>query len=108
MKPSILRTLRADRFGTVGLVKLLSIVTPILLAVSGTAGYSQPCNPAIDGTYCASVPVRKPASTAPGTSSRTLGGALSSDSYDQPATLGTITFSDGSRCIGLLRRVSCK
>ena len=102
---------RNPRGGMVTMTKLLSILAPLLLAASGTAGHSQPCNPAIDGTYCASVPIRKPASAAsPAASSLsgTLGGAISSGSYDQPATLGAITFSGDSRCIGLLRRMNCK
>jgi len=37
-----------------------------------------------------------------------LGESLSAGQYDQPGKLGAITFSgDGSRCIGLLRRVNC-
>jgi Protein of unknown function (DUF3551) len=65
----------------------------------------RPCNPVIDGTYCASA----------GSDSTQSGIApiqsLSSDlsiGADPPATLGAITFnSDGSDCIGLFRRMSC-
>jgi hypothetical protein len=68
-----------------------------------------PCNPVIDGTYCASqggspVTAQSPAGVAPMQS-------LSSDlamGGDPPATLGAISFSGaGSGCIGLLRRMAC-
>jgi hypothetical protein len=63
----------------------------------------QPCNPVIDGTYCANA----------GTASTQMAPiqSLSNDlsiGSDPPATLGAITFnSDGSDCIGLFRRMSC-
>jgi hypothetical protein len=79
-----------------------------LMAVCSVA-YAQQCNPAIDGTYCESAPVRK--SKSPASETRVgpqegLGSGLALP-FDQPATLGAITFSGGSRCIGLLRRVNC-
>ncbi len=71
---------------------------------------SPPCNPLIDGTYCASAAAgllnatQSPAGIAPMQS-------LSSDlaiGGNPPATLGAINFgSDGSTCIGLFRRMSC-
>jgi hypothetical protein len=90
------------------------IVFAVMLTVMSSAvGHAEPCNPAIDGTYCATANIR------PDTSARTmsstsiqvndLGASLSSMSYDRPATIGAITFSgDGSRCIGILRRINCK
>jgi hypothetical protein len=64
----------------------------------------QQCNPAIDGTYCATAGAAPPPSIAPIQS-------LSSDlavGSDPPATLGAITFnSDGTNCIALFRRMSC-
>jgi hypothetical protein len=61
----------------------------------------QPCNPAIDGTYCASADN----GAAPAMQS------LSSDLAirgDDAATFGGITFSgSGSACIGLLRQMTC-
>jgi hypothetical protein len=74
------------------------------------AGLAQPCNPVVDGTYCASLP-SPPAATSNTKSQRfeSLGSSLSGLPYDQPATLGTMTFrGDGSQCIGLLRRGVCK
>jgi Protein of unknown function (DUF3551) len=55
-----------------------------------------PCNPLIDGTYCASAGGIQSVSSDLG-----LGG-------EPPATLGAATFSgDGSTCIGLFRQSSC-
>ena len=88
-----------------------------MTVASSALGQSQQCNPAIDGTYCASVPIHNPASRGPspsGLSNAALGSALSSGSYDslgsydRPATLGAVTFSGGSRCIGLLRKMNCE
>lgn len=66
-----------------------------------------PCNPLVDGTYCASAAgngMQSPAGIAPIQS-------LSSDlaiGGNPPATLGAINFSgNGSTCIGLLRWASC-
>ena len=87
------------------------VCVAILVVVFGTPGNAQPCNPAIDGTYCAEMGRKPVVSTPPSRSSLAiegLGSSLMPTPYDQPATLGAITFSgDGSRCIGLLRRVNC-
>jgi hypothetical protein len=76
----------------------------------GAAGFAQPCNPVIDGTYCATLPrSRSDISTAP-TRIRPIQniGEDFTTERDQPATLGAITFGgNGTRCIGLLRRGSC-
>ena len=88
---------------------VLAMVVTVTLAASG---HAQPCNPAIDGTYCASQSRNVPSvSSSPMADSRI---SLSADIaqpglYDQPATLGAITFNgDGTRCIGLLRRAGCR
>ena len=69
---------------------------------------AQPCNPAVDGTYCQTQINRKANAPASSGQFQGLGQGVSASTYDQPATLGAITFSGGSRCIGLLRRVNCK
>lgn len=85
----------------------------ISMVASASAAYGEPCNPVVDGTYCATQMTNSRAQPS-GSAYRFqpidgLGGSLLSGSYDQPATLGAITFNaDGSRCIGLLRRASCK
>ena len=92
----------------------LSAVPPPIEPPSGPlqlpdASQRPPCNPLVDGTYCASAAgssvngLQSPAGIVPIQS-------LSSDLAigDPPATLGAITFSgNGSTCIGLLRRMSC-
>jgi hypothetical protein len=93
-------------------------VSRIVLAAALTvtlvaSGHAQPCNPVIDGTYCASQPDR--ALLSGGSEAASFSGArvgLGTDLtqpglYDQPATLGAITFGGGTSCIGLLRRVRC-
>lgn len=77
--------------------------------VSGVV--AEPCNPVIDGTYCASQPVR-PRDTSGGSASslRPIEAPLGSlgRSLDQPATVGAMTFrGNGVHCIGLLRRGVC-
>jgi hypothetical protein len=79
----------------------------IIAAILRAEGIAQPCNPAIDGTYCAEQMSRRP-SSAVTTSNPNLGGDFFSIVRENdPATFGAITFSGGSRCIGLLRRSSC-
>ena len=82
----------------------------VLLPMFGGLARAQPCNPVLDGTYCAEESSRRsnlsasPERFAP---IRNLGEAFSSGP-DQPATLGAITFGgNGSRCVGLLRRGRC-
>jgi len=70
----------------------------------------QPCNPLIDGTYCATqMPrTRTPTQSAPMINPiQDLGRSISGDP-SSPGTLGGISFrSGGTTCIGLLRRGSC-
>lgn len=86
----------------------LVILTLILCAPA----MAEPCNPVIDGTYCASQP---PLGDTPTRSSASLTPiqSLTSDlslaqSREQPATLGAITFQGSLRCIGLFRTASCR
>jgi hypothetical protein len=66
----------------------------------------QPCNPLIDGTYCASADIAAGAQSMPRIQS--LSSDLGIGGGDPPATLGAITFSgSGATCIGLFRRASC-
>ena len=83
-------------------------VTSLMFALSAS-GIAQPCNPAIDGTYCATLSKNNQFITkSPTNSSQSYGGAFSSLADHQPATLGAVTFrGDGTRCMGLLRRGSC-
>lgn len=83
----------------------------ILAFVPGTAAGAEPCNPVIDGTYCASQAIRPPSSNMGSTGGLpTIENSFGSigAGIGQPATLGAITFqSNGVRCIGLLRRGAC-
>ena len=89
-------------------------VTIALLILAAPAS-AQPCNPVIDGTYCATNSSRSwDRSTGRPTFApmETIGDDLSTGAdptgADTPATLGAITFrGNGTRCIGLLRRGTC-
>jgi hypothetical protein len=58
------------------------------------------CNPLLDGTYCASA-ANNSATPIQSLSSDLMGGA------EPPATLGGVTFSGNTDCIGILRQMSC-
>jgi hypothetical protein len=86
-------------------------VATLYLALHGAA-VAQPCNPVIDGTYCAEqMPSSRTFTTSPLPSMspiKEIGDAISVG-RDTPGTFGGITFrDDGTNCIGLLRRGSCK
>ena len=81
------------------------------IAVGRMAQSAQPCDPLIDGTYCASQggSVDYGASSGKGgmTGIQSLSGDLSIGS-DPPGTLAGITFGGGnSICIGVIRREAC-
>jgi hypothetical protein len=91
-----------------------AVPPPPIAQPSGQAALSAPsppppCNPVIDGTYCAS------AANSPTTAPQSPSGmapiqSVASDlgiGGDSPATLGAITFSGSGTCIGLFRRMSC-
>ena len=85
------------------------LVALIIAAILRAEGVAQTCNPAIDGTYCAEQMSKRPSDAVTTTRSNpNLGGDFFSIVRENdPATFGAITFSGGSRCIGLLRRSSC-
>jgi len=86
-------------------------VMSVLAALIAEYAVAQPCNPVIDGTYCASQPIRPKSTSRPTSIGMQPVQSIASDlsiGSDQPATFGAITFQGGgSRCIGLLRRGSC-
>ena len=93
-------------------VILLATVAMVLMAAVGMPVGAQPCNPAIDGTYCATQPSYRPNSLKAASSATDfdgLGTSLSPYGVDEPGMLGAITFSsDGRQCLGgLLRGVRC-
>ena len=91
-----------------GAAPRILLVALIIVTIFRADGIAQSCNPAIDGTYCAEQ-MRRPGGAA--TTSKpnpNLGGDFFSIVRENdPATFGAITFSGGSRCIGLLRRSNC-
>ena len=92
------------------MIGLRIVMTFLIFIPFKESGGAEPCNPVIDGTYCAAAPTPSPRATS-STDKRfeSLGTSLSAQQYDQPATLGAITFrGDGTNCIGLLRRGNCR
>ena len=88
---------------TVPRVLLMALAIVTILRAQGIA---QTCNPAIDGTYCAEQ-MRRPGGAATASKPNLGGDFFSIVRENDPATFGAITFSGGSRCIGLLRRSNC-
>jgi hypothetical protein len=87
-------------------------IAVVSLAIfAGASAVAQSCNPAVDGTYCAENGVRRGPGASSSTASRQsldFDWAFKSSSGETTGTLGAITFgSDGSRCVGLIRRVNC-
>ena len=85
------------------------LVALIFVTIIGAEGIAQTCNPAIDGTYCAEQMGKRPggAMTTSNSNPNLGGDFFSIVRENDPATFGAITFSGGSRCIGLLRRSNC-
>lgn len=81
----------------------------------GSPATAQPCNPVIDGTYCAdNMPKRGSKTTSTSRSSAKMRPIQpirdpSSSFQDTPGTFGGISFSNtGERCVGLMRRGRCR
>jgi hypothetical protein len=91
------------------------VVRPALgLAMFGAtvyvSGAAEPCNPVIDGTYCASQPIRpRSSSSSPLSNTQPFNSVANDLSLDKerPATIGAFVFQGGSRCVALLRRGTC-
>ena len=90
-------------------VPRILLVALIIVTILRAEGVAQTCNPAIDGTYCAEQMGKRPSGAVMTSKSNAgLGGDFFSIVRENdPATFGAITFSGGSRCIGLLRRSNC-
>jgi len=83
-----------------------------ILALLPGAVAAQPCNPVLEGTYCATLPAqREQLPSRQGISFdpiQSMGKDLSPFGDVPPATFGAISFrGDGKRCIGLLTRGNC-
>ncbi|NWG23461.1 MAG: hypothetical protein HXY30_03415 [Pseudorhodoplanes sp.] len=95
-----------------GMLALLALPVPPIVAPYATqATAQQPCNPIVDGTYCATQMPQPRSPAARATSGLPPIESIGSDVFpnqDQPGTLGAITFQGyGTRCIGLLRQSRC-
>jgi len=82
------------------------------LTFSSPARADQPCNPIVDGTYCATQMPRYSGSSSSSTGLRPIddmselvpNGAVGGN---QPATLIGVSFQGNGRCFGLFRRSVC-
>jgi len=94
----------------------LQIAIAALMALACcSAATAQPCNPVIDGTFCAdNMPKRGSKTTSTSRSSAKMRPIQpirdpSSSFQDTPGTFGGISFSNtGERCVGLMRRGRCR
>lgn len=87
------------------------IAALVVVAMPGAAR-TEPCNPIIDGTYCATqMPKGRAAQLSAGDMKpiRSIGDDFNfSSSQDSPGTLGSISFrGGGSRCVGSMIRSRC-
>ena len=84
------------------------VLAAVLSGVVGAPALAEPCNPVIDGTYCATQTIRRDNAPASGVRLSPIQGiATGIGPPDQPATLGGITFRGSETCIGLFRRGAC-
>lgn len=107
---------RATRRRAARLFLAVAVVGGLAGSVSVVA-QQQPCNPIVDGTYCAEQMPRNRTSSQSGSSGggyatpmRSIGTDLSlgADNVGSPATIGAITFrGGGEKCVGLLFRGRC-
>jgi hypothetical protein len=82
------------------------------LAAAYPARADQPCNPIVDGTYCATQMPKYSGSSGSSTGLRQIDDMSqlvpnSAVGGNQPATLVGISFQGNGRCFGLLRRSAC-
>src|SRR5215510_661358 len=100
---------RTARWRREYMVSGLARVTALFLML-GAPALAQPCNPVIDGTYCAENMSRQGVSRSRPTFApvESIGSDILVGQDSDPATFGAITFrGNGTRCIGLLRRGAC-
>jgi hypothetical protein len=87
-----------------------AVLSAIMMFGFATTASAEPCNPAIDGTYCETEMRRT--GTPRGSTSRLPPvqsiGSGHLQTQDRPATFGAITFQGGgTQCVGLMRRARC-
>jgi hypothetical protein len=79
---------------------------------TGGAATAEPCNPIIDGTYCATQMPKNVGSTLSSSRMRPIDDTsrllpTGSVSGSQPGTLVGLSFQGKGSCFGLLRRSTC-
>jgi len=93
----------------------MAMIVAVLAASAGAAvnaqqpAGAQPCNPVIDGTYCATQGGRAFGGSSASVNMGSIH-SLSNDlslGQDSPATFAGISFSGNTTCLGLLRRAGC-
>jgi|JAHE01.1.fsa_nt_gi hypothetical protein len=94
-------------------MRTAALVSFFCVLLAGTDAVSEePCNPMLEGTYCATQMPKK-RDTSSGTSDRLrplsdMSGMVPSSSVGgPPATLFGLSFQGSSSCVGLLRRSAC-
>ncbi len=89
--------------------RIAIVAAVFMLAFVGT-GLAEPCNPVIDGTYCASLPKRSQTPSSPTPVQLQPIQSIARDVLgdSQTATLGRITFQGAATCIGTIRRAACR
>jgi hypothetical protein len=86
------------------------VLVVVLAGVLSAPALAEPCNPVIDGTYCATQTIRREnAPTSSGVRLSPIQGIARDigPSTDPTGTLGAITFRGSETCIGLFRRGAC-
>jgi hypothetical protein len=105
-----------SRFSSADAIVHMSLITMSLMLSVVSSVRAQPCNPIVDGTYCAEqmprnrAPAPTPPSSGFATPMRSIGADLSlGPGYlEQPATIGAVTFrGNNESCVGLLLRGRC-
>ncbi|HEY0233531.1 MAG TPA: hypothetical protein VGC86_00535 [Afipia sp.] len=89
-----------------------TVIAALVAVAIPIAARSEPCNPIIDGTYCATqMPTGRAAELSARSMNpiRSIGGDFNfGSSQDSPGTLGSISFrGGGSRCVGSMIRSRC-
>jgi hypothetical protein len=100
---------QSDRYRRTALAAAPAVAALVLAFHAPGAAQQQPCNPVIDGTFCAEQMSRS-RSGAPQPMIRPIGniGSAISTNTTPAGTLGGISIrSGGQTCVGLLRRGAC-
>ena len=101
---------QSDRYRRTALAAAPAVAALVLAFHAPGAAQQQPCNPVIDGTFCAEqMPRSRPGAQPPMIRPiGSIGSSISSTNNTPAGTLGGISIrSGGQTCVGLLRRGAC-